>query len=185
MTKMTTSAVVSFGSADDASEVLAAEVDSREINGFNLGKSSFSGGDEPVFLVTASVPYSWQVSKGTGSVISTREILEHETDVIVALQPGENTHEVSFDKPAVEGGVAVEYEFGTAMMSSGKLLADGRLGSVILTLPALPEWDKRVRWLVARLRWKSSAIAIRVTPPAAWKTALPENARIVLMITGE
>ncbi len=183
MTKMTASAVVSFGSSGDTSEVLTAELDSRE-TGMNAGKSSFGAGDTPVFLVYASVPYDWRVSQGSATVIGQREISEHEADVVVALQPGENTTEISLDKPAVEGGVTLALEYGDAAMSPGKVLSDGRLSSVVLTLPTLPEWDKRVRWLVGRLTWQSSAVAIQVTPPAEWKNGLPKNARIVLMVTG-
>lgn len=182
MSKMTASAVVNFGSSSEASEVLSAELDGRE-TGMNAGKISFGASDTPVFLVYASIPYSWQVSQGSAAVISPREISEHDADVVVALQPGENTTEVSLDKPAVEGGVTLSLEFGSAVLSPGRALADGRLGSVILTLPALPDGDKQVRWLVGRLTWQSSAVAIRVTPPAEWKMDLPKNARIVLMVT--
>lgn len=184
MNKMTASAVVSFGSSSDLSEVLTAELDGRE-TGMNAGKSTFGASDTPVFLVYASIPYDWQVSQGSAAVISQREISEHESDLVTALQPGENTYEVSLEKPAVDGGVTLALEFGEATMSPGKVLADGRLGSVILTLPKLPDWDKRVRWLVGRLTWQSSAVAIQVTPPAEWKNGLPKNARIVLMVTGE
>lgn len=181
--KMIASAVVSFGSGDD-SQHLSAEIDGRDA-GLNGGRSSFYPQDDIYALVWGAVPYTLAVSAGSCQ-LSGRQTYESESDIIHALQPGEHTYELTLDKPASSlSAVSIAWEFGgaSAAVSAGKVYADGSIGSVTITLPKQSS-SPSVRWLVGRVKSISSPTAVKITPPGGWKSALPPNARIVLMVTG-
>lgn len=180
---MTASAVVTFGS-QGGQEVLTAELDSRPA-GLNNGKSSFEGTDRPVFLVCASVPYRYEVSLGSAVISVSRVTTDETADVIQSLQPGVNTVEISLSKPASAGSLVYVPEYGEEVtVTLSKKLADGRYGSVVLSIPEQAASQVSVRWLVGSLNWSTYSTAIKVTPPEDWASALPPNARIVLMLSG-
>jgi len=169
---LTASAVVSLATAAGDAQHLSAEIDSRE-DGLNGGASVFLSSSQPAFLVYATVPFSVEASAGSVQAAGTVSVPVEE-DVVHYFWPDALEHEVTLSRPVV-GVPTLVTELGTNVsLEIASTYQDGSVRSVVLRAAA-------AGWCIAKVQGHARALAYRVTPPPEWKTALPQDARILLL----
>lgn len=166
MTTITASAVVVFDSATEGDDHISAQIDDRE-TGNNAGKTSFRPGDAPAFLVWCSLPGSLSVTAvgGTESPLGPTTTA-HDQDVIEYLHATDSEIEISLTPPA-RGLPTMEWESESAglALSTGKLLSDGSIASVIIRRIASTPFAGGL-WIVGVLKWSASATAYKIQTSA-------------------
>lgn len=105
MAEITTTLVVNFQSGSGEKGFLAAAVDSRS-DGFNGGKTSFTAGDEPVYLIarTTNVVVTSQLPSYGAIAFHASGILDLETQLTFA-----QTREARLSQPAIPGSVVAKW----------------------------------------------------------------------------
>jgi len=178
MSKIAATATVTYTSAASTGH-LSAELDGRP-DGFNLGNTNFAPHQSPVFLVWTSLPaIEVAAAQGTLTRHVERVVTRHEHEVAIYLPPGELAAEIRLDKP-LHGDLQSAWELAPAglALAPASPYADGTHAAVALALPANPAGA----WVVGRIAWRSVAAAWRITAPEAWRSALPAQARVLLLV---
>ena len=105
MAEITTTLVVNFSSGTGEKGFLSAAIDSRE-DGFNLGKTSFGAGDQPVYLIsrTTNVVVQSQIPSFGVVAFHTSGILDVEQTLQFA-----NTREARLSQPAIPGSIVTKW----------------------------------------------------------------------------
>ena len=103
--EITTTLVVNFQSGTGEKGFLAAAIDSRS-DGFNLGKTTFTAGDQPVYLITrtTNVVVESQIPSFGTVAFFTSGIIVIEQDLQFA-----NTREARLQQPAIPGTIITKW----------------------------------------------------------------------------
>jgi len=169
-TTITATALVTFDSGGASSEHLSAQIDDMP-GGYNGGKTSFRRGDQPAFLVWCSMADTLNVEAagGTTSLVARNIITSHNQDVAEYIPTGETEVEVQMSPPArALPTLQLETAATGITLVAGKTLADGSLGSVVLTRTDTSSG----RWIVGNLAWTALATAYRITPAESAKRVM-------------
>lgn len=156
MAEITTTLVVSFSSGAGAAGVLRAEVDSRE-NGYNNGRSSFTAGDAPAYLITKTddVTISSQVpSTGTIQIIGTGTRVIEETLQFV------NEREKTLQYPAQSGSLTFKWlgtNLGTLLLPDAVTVRAPNLGVAVAKVTYISKFTAyRINNVVVPLNGEST-----------------------------
>lgn len=106
MAEITTTLVVNFQSGTGEKGILRAEIDGRE-DGFNVGRTRFSAGDQPVYLIfkTTNVNVISQVP-------SFGNVAFHASGIITGVEQNlqfANTREAQLSQPAIPGTIVTKW----------------------------------------------------------------------------
>lgn len=103
--EITTTLVVNFQSGTGEKGFLQAAIDSRP-DGFNLGKTTFSAGDQPVYLIarTTNVVVTSQIPSFGNVAFHASGILDIEQQLTFA-----NTREARLQQPAIPGTIVTKW----------------------------------------------------------------------------
>lgn len=129
MSEITTTLVVNFQSGSGEKGFLSASIDSRS-DGFNGGKSSFTAGDEPVYLIarTTNVVVSSQIPSYGDIAFHASGILDLEQQLTFA-----QTREARLNQPAIPGSIVPKWignNLGNLTLQDDELTVLADIGGV-------------------------------------------------------
>lgn len=102
MAEVTTTIVVNFDNVTGSQSVLTAEIDSRS-DGFNNGKTTFQGGDQPVYLVFKTQDVTITDQEPSEGIIAPFATGQLDVEQIIQFP---NEREQSLSRVAVPGTLA-------------------------------------------------------------------------------
>lgn len=103
--EITATLVVNFGTSAGGKDFLSAEIDGRE-DGFNNGKTRFSAGDQPVYLIFRSSNVSVVSQTPSYGNVAFHSQGQVEVEQVLAFA---NTREAVLSQPAVPGSLVTKW----------------------------------------------------------------------------